>query len=181
MFTSLTSGCATITSTTNQSIGVQTLGQEGNEVRDAACELTNSKGQWLVTSPGSVILTPSNEDMQVVCNKQGLDPGRATVVSWIKGAMFGNILLGGGIGAIVDHNTGAAYEYPAFIQVQMGAFTKIDTPQTPAEQPASGDSNAKPAIMSPAQATTPPPRSSTPTELRSHKNVVIPNPLFNTQ
>ena len=48
------------------------------------------------------------------------------MVSVTKGAMFGNIILGGGIGAIVDHNSGAAYEYPAFFQVIMGGFSKVD-------------------------------------------------------
>ena len=34
--------------------------------------------------------------------------------------MFGNILLGGGIGAIVDHNNGTAYDYPSPIKIFMG-------------------------------------------------------------
>ena len=166
LLAAFTSGCATITGTTNQSIGVQTLGRDGKEVRDAACELANSKGKWLVSSPGSVILTPSNDDIQVVCNKQGLESGRASVVSATRGAMFGNILLGGGIGAIVDHNTGAAYRYPAFIQVLMGTFTTIEAPQSPAEQPVGGNPNAQPAAMLPAiasrvQVATPAPSPST--------------------
>ena len=43
--------------------------------------------------------------------------------------MFGNILLGGGIGAVVDHNNGSAYEYPSFIQVTMGIDSVIGTPR----------------------------------------------------
>lgn len=152
MLTALTSGCASITGTTNQSISVQTREREGKEAPGAACELSNNKGKWFVTSPGSVTVTRSNDDMQVLCNKQGSEPGRASVVSATKGAMFGNILFGGGIGAIVDHNSGAAYEYPAFIQVLMGTFTKIEAPKTPAEQPAGGDPNAQPAAMQPATA-----------------------------
>lgn len=38
---SLMSGCASITGTSHQRITVQTFGQEGREVRDAACLLTN--------------------------------------------------------------------------------------------------------------------------------------------
>ena len=150
LLTALMSGCASITGTTNQSISVQTKEQAGKEVPGAACELSNSKGKWFVTSPGSVTVTRSNDDMQVLCNKQGSEPGRASVVSATKGAMFGNIVFGGGIGAIIDHNSGAAYEYPAFIQVLMGAFTKIDLPQTPAEQSAGSDPNAQPATTQPA-------------------------------
>jgi hypothetical protein len=82
--------------------------------------------------------------MQILCNKQGLEPGRAAVVSETKGSMFGNILFGGGIGAIIDHNNGAAYEYPSFIQVVMGTFTKIEVPKTNGEQTPQ-ESNAPPA------------------------------------
>jgi len=147
VFTALTSGCASITGTNIQSVSVQTREQEGKEVTGAACQLTNNKGKWFITSPGSVTVTRSNDDMQVICNKQGSEPGRASVVSWTKGSMFGNILFGGGIGAVVDHNTGAAYEYPAFIQVLMGTFTKIEAPKTPAEQPAGGNPNVQPAAV----------------------------------
>jgi len=39
--------------------------------------------------------------------------------------MFGNILLGGGVGAIIDHNNGSAYEYPTVIEIIMGSTSKI--------------------------------------------------------
>lgn len=142
----ITSGCASITGTTIQSISVSTRSQDLKEVSGSACELTNSKGKWFVTSPGSVTVTRSNDDMQVLCNKQGLEPGRASVVSATKGAMFGNILFGGGIGAIIDHSSGAAYEYPAFIQVVMGTFAKIEAINTPGEQPQNERSNTQPAV-----------------------------------
>ena len=153
LLAALTGGCASITGTTNQSISVQTRAPEGKEVSGAACELTNHKGKWFVTTPGSVTVTRSNDDMQVLCNKDGSEPGRASVVSATKGSMFGNILFGGGIGAIVDHNSGAAYEYPALIQVLMGAFTKIEPPQaSAAEQPGGNPSpSEQPATAVPAR------------------------------
>lgn len=129
MIAGLTSGCASVTGSPNQSVSVQTREQSGGEVTGAACELTNNKGKWFITTPGSVMIHRSNDDMQVLCNKTGFESGRAAVVSETKGSMFANILLGGGIGAIVDHNTGSAYEYPAFIQILMGAFSKIEAPK----------------------------------------------------
>ncbi len=150
----LTSGCASITGTENQSVSVQTREQAGGEVTGAACELTNNKGKWFITTPGSVMIHRSNDDMQVLCNKAGVEPGRATVVSETKGSMWGNIIFGGGIGAIIDHNKGTAYEYPAFIQVVMGAYSKIeppkkpDQPETP-DQPAQGPATM-PAVTSPS-------------------------------
>ena len=119
-------GCASITGTTNQSVSIKTIEKGGGEVSGAQCELNNSKGKWFITTPGSSMITRSNDDMQIVCIKRGYEPGRASVVSAVKGSMFGNIIFGGGIGAIVDHNSGAAYEYPSFFQVLMGATTIID-------------------------------------------------------
>jgi hypothetical protein len=128
VFSVFVTGCASITGTTNQSISVQTREQQGREVSGAGCELTNNKGKWFVTTPGSVMVTRSNDDMLVICRKAGVEPGQASAESATKASMFGNIVFGGGIGAVIDHNSGAAYEYPNFIQIVMGTFTKIAPP-----------------------------------------------------
>ncbi len=117
----LAPACASVTGTPLESITIQTRDRSGNEVTGAACELSNAKGKWLLTSPGSVTITRSNDNMLITCRKDGQDDGVVALVSSTKGAMFGNILLGGGIGAIIDHDSGAAYEYPQLVQVEMGA------------------------------------------------------------
>lgn len=122
-------GCASITGTTGQSVSIETLDKGGKSVAGASCELTNSKGKWFINTPGTVAIRRSNDDMSILCKKDGLDPGLATVVSDTKGMMWGNILVGGGIGALVDHNTGAAYEYPVLIQIMMGSNIKIEPPK----------------------------------------------------
>lgn len=145
-------GCASITGTPNQNISVQTKEQNGGEVIGASCELTNNKGKWFVTTPGSVGIHRSNDDLHVLCNKDRYAPGRAAVVSETKGAMFGNIILGGGIGAIVDHSSGAAYEYPSFVQVVMGILSKAEVPKEQTSQntpPANGESIQAPATQNP--------------------------------
>lgn len=126
----LSTGCSSITGTTGQSVSLQTRDKAGAEVPGAACELTNNKGKWFVTTPGSVQIRRSNDDMLVQCTKTGHETGQASVVSDTKGSMFGNIIFGGGIGAVIDHNTGSAYEYPTLIQVVMGLVTKVETPRT---------------------------------------------------
>lgn len=145
------SGCASITGGSAQSVSLQTRDQAGNEVPGAACELTNNKGKWFLNTPGSTTIVRSNDDMQVVCNKAGQQPGRASVVSIVKGAMFGNILIGGGIGALIDHTSGAAYEYPSFIQVLMGQTVRIEVP--------SGDSQQQAEAAAPSTPSPPPPPS----------------------
>lgn len=131
-------GCASVTGSPNQNVSIQTREVSGKEVKGASCELTNNKGKWFLTTPGSVGIHRSNDDLQVTCTRDDFEPGRLAVVSDTKGSMWGNIILGGGIGAIVDHNNGTAYEYPSFIQVVMGAFSKIG----PQKQPAAAEADA---------------------------------------
>lgn len=40
--------------------------------------------------------------------------------------MFGNIVFGGGIGAIIDHAKGAAYSYPQRIRLVVGRMLGYD-------------------------------------------------------
>jgi hypothetical protein len=62
----------------------------------------------------------------VNCEKEGSEPGVATLISRANGGMFGNILIGGGVGAIIDHNKGTAYTYPSWIRVIMGKSLVFD-------------------------------------------------------
>jgi len=39
---------------------------------------------------------------------------------------FGNIIFGGGIGALIDHNKGTGYNYPDELPVKMGSATTVD-------------------------------------------------------
>lgn len=121
------SGCASITGSTTQNISVQTRTPDGKEVKEVQCDLINKRGTYFVTSPGTIVISRSNDDLHVTCRKDSFENGKASVVSDTKGSMFGNILFGGGIGAIVDHNTGSAYEYPNFLQVVMGSDILVGT------------------------------------------------------
>jgi len=129
-------GCASITGTTNQNVSVQTKEPTGAELVGASCELSNKKGKWFITTPGTVGISRSNDDIQVSCAKDGYLQGKQGVVSDTKGMMFGNIIFGGGIGAIIDHNSGAAYEYPSVIQVVMSRIAKVTDAVTSSLTPA---------------------------------------------
>ena len=124
----LATGCSTITgSGTSQSMSVQTYLADGQDVEGVKCEMNNDEGTWFVLTPGSAFVHRSNKDLQVVCKKPGVDVGTASIVSRTKGNMFGNLILGGGIGAIIDHNNGSAYEYPSLVKIFMGRTNqKID-------------------------------------------------------
>jgi hypothetical protein len=111
---SIMSGCASIVSGTNQSITVDTPGCGG-----ASCKLTNDKGNWAVTTPGSVVVNRAYGALTILCTKDGFPSGTTTVASSTKPMAFGNIIFGGVIGAGVDVTTGAAYDYPNSILVPM--------------------------------------------------------------
>jgi hypothetical protein len=113
------SGCASIVGGTEQVISVQTtLGAYA--VSGASCKLDNNKGTWSVRTPGSVTVHRSYDDLNVRCEKDGVEPGITAVKSSTKGMAYGNIIAGGIIGAAVDMGTGAAYDYPGLISVDMG-------------------------------------------------------------
>jgi len=127
----LSTGCASIVSGQNQSLSV-TAKNNGADVVGAKCQLSNDKGTWFATTPGSIMVRRSYSDLAITCTADGAAPGVLTVKSFTKGMAFGNILFGGIIGAGVDMSTGAAYDYPALINVDLGQTTTLAAPQTAA-------------------------------------------------
>jgi hypothetical protein len=151
--TLLGSGCASIVSGHNQSVSVETRGKQGENVASANCKLTNDKGTWFVTSPGSVNVRRSYEDLLISCEKSEQQPGIASVKSSTKAMAFGNIVFGGVIGAGVDIASGAAYDYPTLITVLMGDRITVDAPPTDAAAGTKQQAAAKPqtAVAATAQ------------------------------
>lgn len=119
-------GCASITSSETQNLALTTVDEASKPVDGAACTLKNDKGTWEAKSPGFVEVKRSPEDLNVECSKPGLPNGILKAVSRAAGGMFGNILFGGGIGALVDHNSGAGYNYPDALPVEMGRAKVVD-------------------------------------------------------
>ena len=113
------SGCATITTGQNQSVSVETRAK-GAVVAGASCQLTNDKGVWFVSTPGSVTVNRAYGDLAVKCTHEKFPPGTMIVKSTTKGMAFGNIIAGGIIGAAVDVGTGSAYDYPSLITLELG-------------------------------------------------------------
>ncbi len=126
---STVSGCATIVGGTSQDIAVATQ-NNGGAVNDAHCLLTNDRGHWEINTPGTVSVHRSYGNLTVKCQKDGLPDGLVTANSTTKGAVAGNILLGGGLGAGVDVANGAAFDYPSSISVEMGKSIDLSNPGT---------------------------------------------------
>jgi hypothetical protein len=99
---------------------------QGQAVNDADCELTNDQGTTTARSGSSTIVRRSGKDLEIRCTKPGLPDASARLVSRANAGLAGNVLLGGAIGAVLDHNTGAAYTYPTWIKLVHGEHATLD-------------------------------------------------------
>ena len=124
--------CASITSDNNQPISIVVKDEKDKTLEDVKCTVVNDKGAWEVKAPGFVNILRSAEDISVTCKKSGHPDGLAKAISRARGGMWGNIVFGGGIGAIIDHNRGTGYAYSDQMTVIMGKTTLYDRESGPA-------------------------------------------------
>lgn len=110
---------ASIVSGTNQNVSVVTR-SSGTDLAGAKCVLTNDKGTWYATTPSSITVHRSFNDLSINCAHDSFESVIQQTKSSTKGIIFGNILFGGPIGVGVDVFTGAGFDYPDTIQVTMG-------------------------------------------------------------
>ena len=130
-------GCASITGSKTQSVSVATTANDA-QLAGASCTLQNDEGKWLLTSPGSVVVRKSTADMSIDCILNNGFGGNATSVSRANMAVWGNILIGGVIGYVVDRQTGAGFDYPSSIVVPLQAYAAGNAPFTPASASSAG-------------------------------------------
>ena len=110
----LLTSCASTMSGSSQNITVT------SNVQGATCKLTNDKGSWTITTPGSAVITSSRVNLALTCVKEGYINGVASLPSKHKdSATWGNVILGGGIGYIIDRKSGAAFIYPQQVTVDL--------------------------------------------------------------
>jgi hypothetical protein len=121
----LLSGCATVVEGSTQPIYVATTPQP-----DADCTVSNSRGIWYLTSPGTVVVAKSESVLKVLCKKSGWQDGTAYLTSRVPtSAMVGmGLPYVGIISAAVDGSTGASNLYPNTVSIAM----KPAVPQTDA-------------------------------------------------
>ena len=131
-------GCASIAGEKTQPISVRTI-QNDKEVAGYGCTLANDAGSWFVTSPGSITVHKSTGDMTVDCKKEDV-VGHERLVSKANGAVWGNIIAGGGIGYLVDRSTGAGFNYPDTVNIvlrKIGEAIGVVAPVAPISQASS--------------------------------------------
>lgn len=121
-------GCASIVSGTTQSVSVDARSTSGEPVIGANCKLQNGDGTWFVTTPGSTMVDRAFSDLTVQCEMKGRPSASTSAKSSTKVIAFGNIFIGGIVGAGVDIANGAAYEYPSPITVHFSDVVGASDP-----------------------------------------------------
>ncbi|WP_428420581.1 hypothetical protein [Methylibium sp.] len=119
-------GCATVVNETTHPMKIETMTAEGQAVTGADCKLTNDYGSINVKSGDTAQVRRSSKDLDITCVQPQNPDAVARAISRANGGMWGNIILGGGIGAIVDHNRGTAYTYPTWVQLVFGKTLVFD-------------------------------------------------------
>ena len=127
----LLANCASITGESNQPISVTVKDSKGTTLRDVNCVVVNDKGAYEIVAPGFVNIQRSAADVTITCKKNGYPDGLAKAISRARGNRWGNVILGGGIGAIIDHSKGTGYAYSDQMVVTMGKTTLYDKKMGP--------------------------------------------------
>ena len=118
------SGCATITRGTTEAFAIETT--------PSGAKVTTSLGLMCEPTPCVLPKVSREASFTVTIEKEGYKTGTYNVTHQMSGGggagMAGNVILGGGIGAIVDANTGATQELvPNPIVVVLEPIEEPDT------------------------------------------------------
>lgn len=149
LFSLSLSGCASVMNDSTHAMTVETSTASGQMVPGANCSMTNDYGTVMIKSGATALVRRSGSDLQIACEypKQLTASGRA--ISRANSGMFGNIILGGGIGAIVDHNKGTAYTYPTWAVLVFGKSLIFDRSAQKEGQPTFATEVGTPQLVRP--------------------------------
>jgi hypothetical protein len=111
---------------------------DGRLVSGADCKVTNDYGDSRFKSGDTIQARRSSKDLDIVCTDANAGTASGRAISRVNGGMFGNIILGGGIGALIDHNKGTAYTYPTWVQLVFGKLLSFDRNAEKEGQPLQG-------------------------------------------
>ncbi len=111
----LLGGCSSIVNE-----DMSTINFDAPECPDGTqCTVEHKKGQYSVQVPGTLTIPKSDDPLHITCRTRDGRVYVNAVDSKMGGMIWGNIIFGGGIGAIVDAHTDAHRIYPHTIKIPM--------------------------------------------------------------
>ena len=105
-------GCATISS------GSDTYTQFNSTPEKIECTVEGQNYKQVITTPANLTLPAKAAPVTITCNTQGYHQGVQTIDTKMDGSIFGNILLGGGVGLIIDACTKSGQKYPKSVMME---------------------------------------------------------------
>jgi len=131
-------GCASVMNDVTYGMRIDTKTASGENIDGADCTVTNDYGSTSMKSGTKQAVRRSSKDLDIVCTHEGQLPAKGTATSRANAGLAGNIILGGVIGAVVDHNRGTAYTYPTWIEMVFGQTLLFDRRQEKEGSPVKG-------------------------------------------
>jgi hypothetical protein len=108
-------GCATIFEGTSQSVAIST----DPPGADCTIDRAGSRVGQVNPTPGLIHIDKSKNDLTVSCKHAGYQTATVAQSSKFQLTTFGNILIGGVVGVVVDAASGANFEYPTDVRMSM--------------------------------------------------------------
>ncbi len=116
--------CATIVNGTSQAVAVST------SPPGAMCAVDRAGARIGVVpqTPGSLWVDKSKNNLTVTCEKAGFQTASVTHTPSFSVMTAGNVIAGGLIGIAVDAMSGANYEYPTDLRIELASSPGAGTP-----------------------------------------------------
>lgn len=119
-------GCASVMNDVTHGVRIDTRTAAGEKIDGAECVASNDSGSTTMKSGTIQAIRRSSKDLEIKCTQRGQPDATGRATSRANAGLAGNIILGGVIGAVVDHNRGTAYTYPTWIEMVFGQSLLFD-------------------------------------------------------
>ena len=103
----LSTACSTLTKDSHVPINLSFSDNSAGN-----CDLQNKRESYEVEIPGTENIRRSDDALRYDCKTKDGRPAKGSIPSKIGNSMAGNIILGGGIGAVIDATNDYHREYP---------------------------------------------------------------------
>lgn len=134
---SSTVGCASMTGGKRQTLMIETLTPDGQEIAGAECNVRNERNDRVMQSGAAVEVARSSADLSITCRQSAHPDATARLVSRKNIKMAGN--------AFFLFGAGAGYTYPNWVRLVFGEDLEFDRRNDPDTGPVPATADATPA------------------------------------